>query len=201
MPLAISLAAGRGAGRRRRSRPGARTEALQLGLHQRRDDGAGAQQTHARSPEGRPLRRNGSAIRNGGHALDFLNGVPAPATGATSVRNRIERVGARPAPRCGRCCARWSATGAGRQGGLAAWTLRLFTILFDGRGLPVRRQRRGDDRVPLRPQVASAYINELIGYEVMFLLGLVAAGGIGYFLRPTAGKRCSSSRRRFRSAR
>ncbi|UYC12887.1 MFS transporter [Xanthomonas sp. CFBP 8445] len=45
--------------------------------------------------------------------------------------------------------------------------------------------------------VASAYINELIGskkrgrffllYEVMFLLGLVAAGGIGYFLVPAYG--------------
>ncbi|MCP2072693.1 UNVERIFIED_ORG: putative MFS transporter [Pseudomonas lini] len=45
--------------------------------------------------------------------------------------------------------------------------------------------------------VASAYINELIGskkrgkffllYEVMFLLGLVGAGGIGYFLVPVYG--------------
>lgn len=45
--------------------------------------------------------------------------------------------------------------------------------------------------------VASAYINELIGsnkrgkffllYEVMFLLGLLAAGGIGYFLVPAYG--------------
>ncbi|HBK45827.1 MAG TPA: MFS transporter [Xanthomonadaceae bacterium] len=45
--------------------------------------------------------------------------------------------------------------------------------------------------------VASAYVNELIGskkrgrffllYEVMFLLGLLAAGGIGYFLVPAFG--------------
>lgn len=71
--------------------------------------------------------------------------------------------------------------------------------------MPVRCPGRHDDGLPFRRgigtggevPVASAYINELIGskgrgkffllYEVMFLLGLVGAGLIGYFMVPVYG--------------